>query len=70
MEEEWKYMIKLKPCPFCKSFDLEIETVSYGWDSPYYLVSCNDCMARGPEGKNEKESKKLWNRTLDKSKKD
>ena len=70
MEEEWKDLMQLKPCPFCNSFDLEIEKASYGWDSPSHFVLCNDCMARGPEGKNEEESKNLWNRKLDKLEKD
>ena len=70
MEEELEAMMRLNPCQFCGSFDLEIDAVYYDWDNPSHFVLCNDCMARGPEGKNEEEAKKLWNRKLDKSKKD
>ena len=70
MEEEWEDMMQLNPCPFCGGFDLEIDEVYYDWDTSSHFVLCIDCMARGPEGKNEEEAKKLWNRTLDKLEKD
>lgn len=51
--------IKLKPCPFCGSEEIEIIGVGRDWE---YTVKCNSCNAGTDYFINKKEAKEAWNR--------
>lgn len=56
--------MKLKPCPFCESDDIQAETDywTYGpYKNEYWSVCCIDCGARGPMAKTKDEAIRLWN---------
>lgn len=56
----------LKPCPFCRSSDLSIDTNEGApWErsdgSGWYRVWCRHCFATGPETEWKDEAANAWN---------
>jgi len=50
----------LKPCPFCKSTNLDWwKDESY--DKIHYYIFCVDCLARGGEGLTHSQADIFWN---------
>lgn len=49
-------MDKIKPCPFCGSKNLYVQNNAGNY------IFCRDCDAYGPNGKDEEEATRLWNR--------
>lgn len=49
---------ELKPCPFCRSTDLEIEI------GPACFVMCRNCNTMGPNGRSRLDCIRLWNERL------
>jgi Lar family restriction alleviation protein len=56
----------MKPCPFCKSIDLEISEFQEMEVGPayftWYAVSCKECGAKGPvfHDLNSKKAEEAW----------
>jgi Lar family restriction alleviation protein len=57
-------MQELKPCPFCASRDLSVDTLGTQ-DRPFYAVSCGDCEATGPLARSYEGSVEAWNKRSD-----
>ena len=60
-------MTELKPCPFCKSEDVEISAYddrnAHGeFLLTWHVVICNDCAGHGPSEYTEKRAAQSWNR--------
>ena len=53
-------MENLKPCPFCRWDDIEIDG---NGDGKFWAV-CNDCHAEGPVKDSEEEAVKYWNHRI------
>jgi Lar family restriction alleviation protein len=57
--------MKMMPCPFCATYDVEVErTKSDGWRSQgfdLYEVCCSDCDIVGPVAGSEQEAVDRWN---------
>lgn len=49
-------MIKLKPCPFCRSKNVEVR------GNQWYWVECRDCFTSISPCSTEKEAIEEWNR--------
>ncbi len=51
--------MKLKPCPFCGSNELQVLHIRI--KVLLWYVSCDGCATTGPEGRTESEAEELWN---------
>ncbi len=56
-------MTDLKPCPFCGGDENGQELRVVEW--MHFWVTCDACLATGPEGKTQDAAKELWNRRPD-----
>lgn len=57
--KEGKTMDKLKPCPFCGSFDIEATKID---DTGEWYLECGDCGIEQPLYKNFADAVNAWNR--------
>ena len=63
-------MIKLKPCPFCGSEDVENGTHQdlnfweEGMPPVYSAINCNNCNCKGPKGNSRRTAVEAWNRRV------
>ena len=48
--------VVVKPCPFCRDKDPEVENIAVGWH-----VACNKCNSSGPLRKDRDSAVELWN---------
>lgn len=53
-------MIKLKPCPFCGSEDVEYTNFGKGFDM--WLIQCDECEAMFPLLNSREEAIQRWNK--------
>jgi len=53
-------MTQIKNCPFC---DYPFMIITF--DGVFYRVTCKSCLARGPQGTDEKHSIYFWNMRAD-----
>ena len=56
-----KMVLKVRPCPFCKSSKLIMRKLE---DTGLTFVNCAVCCARGPLADGELESIKRWNKVI------
>lgn len=48
-------------CPFCGYLLLSLSArLSLADDTPLYFITCQRCLARGPESENESQALRLW----------
>jgi Lar family restriction alleviation protein len=52
--------LPIKPCPFCSSRDVAVETLGTE-NRPFYAVSCDDCEATGPLSDSYDGAIEAWN---------
>jgi Lar family restriction alleviation protein len=52
---------KLKPCPFCGSYDCVADISDFSGNA---RVTCMHCEAAGPFEKNADKAKEAWNRRI------
>lgn len=54
---------ELKPCPFCGSKEVEVyRPEAAAWSA---VITCNACMAWGPEAKENEDAAERWNSRAD-----
>jgi len=55
--------VKLEPCPFCGSREIDIPEFAMGVaPAKYWVISCPSCGAEGPSGRTLAEAVEKWNR--------
>jgi Lar family restriction alleviation protein len=52
---------EFKPCPFCGSKHVSIESV-FTETGNFEVLGCDTCRAEGPLGNNQAKAIKLWNK--------
>jgi Lar family restriction alleviation protein len=57
--------MEIKPCPFCKSDDVDLSSCGGFKDGDEYWVMCMNCLAEGPVARSEEEAVLPWNKISD-----
>lgn len=53
--------VKLKPCPFCGSQNIEIANKGIREKGQKWLFYCTNCFAQGPAARQKKNASVRWN---------